>query len=145
MNAFITKYKTIFIVVVIILLLVIMTWGVMKFTGIGSKIDQAIAERKLADTLDAEINAGNVSLTQASAETLCQKLYSAMKGIGTDEDAIYEVFASLTSRSDIYFLIRTFGCKNGKTLIEWITSELNSSERTHLNEILAANNVNYQF
>lgn len=140
-----SKYKFIGITVVAVIVLAMVVWGVLKLTGVTSKIDKELAKRKLNETLDAEIESGRVTITPSLANDYADKLYAAMKGLGTDEDAVYEVFSHLQSRSDVLYLIRTFSVRNGRTLVEWITSELNSTERTRLNVILSGNNVNYSF
>ena len=68
-----------------------------------------------------------------------------MKGWGTDEDAIYEVISHMQTRSDVLYLIKKFGVKDGLTLNGWFTAELNAKERTKVNTILTNNNVNYTF
>ena len=138
-----TKVKTVLIVVAIIIVVVIMTWGIMKLTGASKKIDDKLAEQKLSDIIDSEIS--NHSLSELEATTYAQKLYTAMKGLGTDEEAIYEVFSQLRSYSDILYLMKVFGVKDRKTLAEWLTAELNSKERQKLNDILSEKGIAYKF
>ncbi len=80
-------------------------------------------------------------------QSLISKLKAAFGrwGWGTDEEAIYEVFETVNSRSDILSLIKEFGVVDGHTLTEWLNNELNASERQHLQEIIAAKGINYQF
>lgn len=137
-----TKIVVIVLIAIVVLLVVL---GVLKLTGVTTKIDDKIAEKKIGDTLDKEISTAAVHITPVEAKAYADKLYAAMKGLGTDEDAIYEVFANMTTRSDVLYLIKTFGVKDSKTLNEWLTAELNANERTKLNNILANSNVNYQF
>jgi len=140
-----TKYKTILIIVAAVVILAITAWGILKFTSLGSKIDDTIAEKKLGAALDAEIAAEQITLTPAQAENYAGKLHEAMKGWGTDEDAIYEVFTNLSTKGDLLYVIKTFGVRGGMTLVQWITAELNSKERTKLNSIIASNNIDYKF
>lgn len=58
---------------------------------------------------------------------LSDKLYDALKGMGTNEEAIYEVFGSLQTISDLAALIDTFDSENaaeGGDLLEWLDSDI---------------------
>lgn len=145
MSDLFAKYKIYIIVVAIVAVLAAGTWAVLKFTSLGKKMDERIAEEKLGKTLDTEIAKETVTLTPAEAELLAQRLYTAMKGWGTDEDAIYSVFLNLKTKGDVLYLIQVFGVKDHETLVQWITSELNSKERAKLNSILAYKNIDFSF
>ena len=145
MSDLFAKYKIYIIVVAIVAILAIGTWAVLKFTSLGKKMDERIVEEKLGKTLDTEIARETVTLTPADAELHAQRLYTAMKGMGTDEDAIYSVFLNLKTKGDVLYLIQVFGVKDHETLVQWITSELNSKERAKLNSILANRNIDYTF
>ena len=141
-----SKAKTYIIIGIAILIVVLAVWGVLRFSSLGTKIDEKIAEKKLGASLDAEIaSAGTPTMTTNQIKLAADKLYTAMKGWGTDEDAIYEVFTGITTRADILALIKYFGVKGGANLVEWITAELSSSEREKLNSIIAGNGVMYMF
>ncbi len=139
-----TKARKAAVITVAAIIAVAVVALILKFTGIFDKIEDSVARKKLDETIDKEISWGAVSLSDMQARDLADKLYAAMKGIGTDEDAIYEVFEQMNTRSDVYAVIKTFSVKEGRTLIEWLTSELNSSERENVNKILQTNNVNYK-
>ena len=145
MSDLFAKYKIYIIVVAIVAVLAIGTWAVLKFTSLGKKMDERIVEEKLGKALDSEIAKEAVTLTPADAELYAQRLYTAMKGMGTDEDAIYSVFLNLKTKGDVLYLIQVFGVKDHETLVQWITSELNSKERAKLNSILANKNIDYTF
>ena len=91
MSDLFAKYKIYIIIVAIVAVLAASTWAVLKFTSLGKKMDERIAEEKLGKTLGSEIARETVTLTPADAELHAQRLYTAMKGMGTDEDAIYSV------------------------------------------------------
>lgn len=58
---------------------------------------------------------------------LSNNLYDALKGMGTNEEAIYEVFNSLQTISDLAALIETFDSENaaeGGDLLEWLDSDI---------------------
>ena len=139
------KYKQTLIIIAIAIVCLILVFAFCKFSGLGTRIRTAFAQKKLDELLDKEMSDENITLSDASLEMYAQKLYTAMEGGGTDEDAIYEVFGDMACKSDIIALIRTFGVRDGRNLVGWITSELNAKERTKLNSIIAANNINYKF
>lgn len=145
MSDIFAKYKIYIIIIAIVAVLAIGTWAVLKFTSLGKKMDERIVEEKLGKALDSEIAKEAVTLTPADAELYAQRLYTAMKGMGTDEDAIYSVFLNLKTKGDVLYLIQVFGVKDHETLVQWITSELNSKERAKLNSILANKNIDYTF
>jgi hypothetical protein len=59
---------------------------------------------------------------------LSDQLYDALKGLGTDEEAIYGVFNSLKTISDLSALITIFDSENGSEgegdLLEWLDSDI---------------------
>lgn len=140
------RVRTIAIIVIAVLVLALVTYGVLKLTGVLDKMNEDREEKEFEAAVDKEISSGGVvTLSDITARMYAEKLYVAMKGLGTDEEAIYEVFRNMLSRADVYFLIRSFGIKDGQSLPAWIASELNAKERSKLNEILKGNNVNYAF
>ncbi len=110
-----------------------------------NKIADTTTTIRLAADANKEIDTTKQTLTQTQLNTLASKLYTAMKGWGTDEDAIYAAFETLGSRTDLMQLRKTFGTKDGMTLDEWLADELNASEIEHLNNILATNSIDYKF
>lgn len=131
---------TIAIIVVIIILVVFF-----KFKDIKDLIVDKAANQKLVDEANKTINIEDISIPQDQFHVYAEKLYKAMKGLGTDEDAIFDVFNQLNSRSDVQQLIKTFGVKNGQTLSEWLYDDLDSADIEHINAILASKSINYKF
>lgn len=103
------------------------------------------ANERLIQGMNEEILSEEITLTQAQFNSCVNKLVSAMSGWGTNEDKVYEVFEEMNTRSDVLQLIKSFGIKNSQNLNEWIHGDLNNSEITHINQILATKNINYQF
>lgn len=70
---------------------------------------------------------------------------------GTDEDAIYNVFANMKNDTDVAKLIIAFGKRRIEfsfmdgSLAEFLTSELDSTEIKQVNKILASKGINYKF
>jgi predicted PurR-regulated permease PerM len=139
------KVKITAIVIAVVLMIVILVVSYFKLKKGTTNLIDVIKNKQLADEADAEINPDNISLTQVQINTLADKLHTAMSGMGTDEDAIFAVFNSLNTRSDLLQLIKTFGYRDGETLQEWLVDDLSTSDISHINSILASRNINYIF
>lgn len=95
--------------------------------------------------VEKQIDKSDLSYSNSEYTQMANKLYSAMKGIGTNENAIYDVFSQLETESDVRKLISTYGSKDGMTLQQWLIDDLSNRELQKLNDILAKNNINYSF
>ena len=102
---------------------------------------------------------------KAQGEVLTHPLYKyksfattlkiAMKGGGSDEDAIYSVFSTMKNDLDITQLISDYGIHTyylslrkiatDMDLPQWIYEEMDEDEIAKLNSILAKNNITYRF
>lgn len=62
---------------------------------------------------------------------LSNKLYDALKGLGTTEEAVYEVFNSLQTISDLAALIDTFNTETSSEgegdILNWLTTDIDST------------------
>lgn len=129
-------------IAVVSIIVIVLLWNWLK-----AKLGDTMTEAQLNEVNKLEITPTDVTVTGSQMQSLISKLKAAFGrwGWGTDEDAIYEVFETVNSRSDILTLIKEFGVVDGHTLTEWLNNELNSSERDHLQQIIAAKGINYQF
>ena len=129
-------------IVVVSIIVIVLLWNWLK-----AKLGDTMTEAQLNEVNKLEITPTDVTVTGSQMQSLISKLKAAFGrwGWGTDEDAIYEVFETVNSRSDILTLIKEFGVVDGHTLTEWLNNELDASERQHLQEIIAAKGINYQF
>lgn len=142
-NAFNSKTNKILIGSVLgVLALIVVVFLIVKFK---SKFKDMITNTKLVNNLETEIKKDDITLTQAQFNSYASALYSAMKGWGTDEEKIYNVFRQMNTRSDVLQLIKVFGVKDGDTLTEWLNDDLSASEIEKINTILATNDINYSF
>lgn len=91
------------------------------------------------------ITKADLSYNEADYTVFANKLYSAMKGLGTDEDAIFSVFQLMNTESDVRQLINAFGTKKGETLSQWLLGDLSTADIAKINGILAYNGINYRF
>lgn len=129
-----------FILIVIILLIVF--WSKIK-----SLFEQLINKTALNTELDeyTEETGERPTLTNAQFNMLANKLYTAMKGVGTDEDTIFSVFGQMRNTADVLKLIAVFGTKDGETLEQWIRGDLSSWEINKLNRLLDNKGIAYSF
>lgn len=129
-------------IAVVSIIVIVLLWNWLK-----AKLSDTMTEAQLNEVNKLEITPTDVTVTGSQMQSLISKLKAAFGrwGWGTDEDAIYEVFETVNSRSDILTLIKEFGVVDGHTLTEWLNKELNTSERDHLQQIIAAKGINYQF
>ena len=104
-----------------------------------------VSNQNAIDEANSEIDASDITYTDAQYNSLASKLYTAVKGWGTDLDAVYAVFEAMFTRSDLMKLTAAFGVKDDMTLYEWIHDDLNQRQIDHVNQILSARNINYTF
>lgn len=134
--------KQIATVIGVLCVVVLLVWLVSK---VKDKIEDSITNNKLVDEANAEIDVNKTTLTQSQLNTLSTKIYSALKGAGSDEDAVYAAIEEVQNRTDLLQLIKTFGVKDSLTMKEWLYDDLSVDEIAHINNILASKNINYVF
>lgn len=139
------KGKTALWIACAILLVVVGIILVRKFKGLSGLISDKANEAKLIEEANKNMIGDDVTLTQEEFGNLAKRLYRAMKGRGTDEDAIWDVYERLSTRSDVLQLNKTFGIMEDETLAEWLYDDLEADEILHLNQILANKGINYQY
>ncbi len=139
------KARIICIVVAVCIVMAIAGVVIAKTCNLKDLISNKKAEQKLIEEANKNIETSQLSYTQDQYNTYATRLYKAMKGIGTNEKAIYTVFEAMNTYSDVQQLVKTFGIKDGETLKEWLYGDLSNSELAHLNEILSSKSINYQF
>lgn len=110
-----------------------------------TKLDDVRSSNEVIEKANKEIDASQITLTKVQLQTICEKLYDAMDGLGTDIDSVYDAIGMANTRSDVLSIIATFGVKDGESLSEWLYGDLSQKEINHLNSILASKNINYKF
>ena len=133
------NWKKVTITAIIIIVAVI----AIRYSYIG--IRNFIRNRKLNSDLQGSINYSNLSYTTDQYGVFAKKLYNAMDGVGTDEDAIWDTFKQMKNRDDLLFLIKTFGVRDGETLSEWLYDDLGNDDIEKLNTILSSLDIEYSF
>ena len=138
--------KVVIIAATVIILTIITIVVIAKF---GKKIQSSIHNKKLLSALEAETDPAKVTLTETQINNIVTKLksgfYSGWWGMTEDEDAIYDAYKQLNTRSDLTQVETVFGTVKEKTLAEHITRLLDQSEIAHINNILASKGINYQY
>lgn len=107
--------------------------------------------------LTQEAGSGSTSYPDSQFYAWANRLEQSMFDVGTDEDAIFDVFGSLRNNSDFIKLKQAFGVRNytggyvpgflsdDLSLDGWIAQELDGSEINELNSILARKGITYRF
>lgn len=136
------KAIAISIILVVAIILIAFLWKKIKVAIITakSKIDNV-------NLINEEITSTGIppSYSDSQYNVYAQQLYTAMKGLGTDENAIYTVFRQMKNRVDILKLFAAFGTRDGQDLYEWMAGDLSSWNFNKINNILTDNGVDYQF
>lgn len=147
MNKFLAnpKIRMAVLIIVIVLALAVVAAVFWKITDIKELIVDRQANRRLIEEANQTIVAEDITITQDQFSTYAAKLYRAMKGPGTNEQAIYTVFEAMNTRSDVQQLVKTYGTKDGETLREWLYGDLSEDEIEHINAIFASKSINYKF
>ena len=100
--------------------------------------------QSLIKDLDKDVNISKLTYPISYYAVWATDLLNAMKGVGTNEQAIYDVFKKLQSKDDVLQLITAFGVEDGETLTQWIIGELGDDEKATLNRLLNDKDINYQ-
>ena len=91
-----------------VLVALIVLYFVWKF--FFKKSADELAAEKAAETINGlPIEENNLSLSQSDINLIAQELYNAMKGVGTDEDAIVSVFNRISTKDDLLAVMKRFG------------------------------------
>ena len=127
-----------------LILLVVVAVVILRY---GEKIYSRIRERIKNNDLNKRIDKSNLSYGESQYKVYAQKLFDAMNGWQTDEDAIYEVFKKMNNIDDILQLQIAFSDveDENETLSEWLHDDLSSSEMKQLNAIIAERSIEYSF
>jgi len=142
--AVLTKNPTIKWIIIAILVIVaslVVYWIYRSVT----KVEDVASSNEVIERANQEMDVNQLTLTTQQLHTICEKLYDAMSGFATDEDAIFDAISMCETRSDLMAVIATFGVKDGQTLAEWLYDDLDGSELAHLNAIISSKNINYKF
>ena len=101
-------------------------------------------DQKIIGAVNSEINSSNLSFTSAEFKIMADRLETAMRGAGTDENTIYQILGQLQNKDDWFQLVSAFGVRSygnwfytaEGTLPHWLDTELITEEKTKVLEIL---------
>lgn len=128
--------------IAVCLIVIVVYWIVKKTKNAATNI-------KLTAEANAEIDTTKLTMTPTQINNVVQKLksgfYSGLWGIAEDEEAIYEAYEMLGSRSDILSVEKEFGVYKDMTLKEHIYDLLSEDEIAHINEIISSKNIDYKY
>ena len=113
---------------------------------LGKKIYDKIQSNKNARGLEGSIVSSELTYDAPQYKSFAKTLYEAMKGLGTDEDKVAEVFKQMNSRSDVLMLKKEYGVIDGETLDEWIDDDFSAAgKEEYINKILRTKSIQYVF
>jgi len=115
-----------------------------KLTGFIRQTSQNI---QTAAELQQWENVGqNLSYQNTQYQIFADALLTAMKGFGTDEDAVKDVMNKMNNNADILKLIQVFGVRDGYGLSAWITDDFSAEDKDkYINQVLRSKGITYQF
>ena len=95
-----------------------------------------------------EINVSGLSYELSVYDQAANKIYEAVSGIFTDEQAVYSEISRLRSKDDILQLIKAFGNRGfwgfKGTFTEWIYQSMSAGEIEQINTILSRNKIDFK-
>lgn len=90
--------------------------------GLTESDEEKDANKNLSNSVLVDYS--KLSQPRGSYSILAQKMYDAMKGIGTDTDAIKSVINSLHNQNDWNMIIKMFGSRDGENIFKWMHGEI---------------------
>jgi len=114
------------------------------------------AEVANIEAMQQSVNASNLTFPKNQYSLFADNLFSAMDGMGTDEESIYGVFRQMQTDDDVSQLIVAYGIRTvtdprpwysnkDLSLAQSIKDELDETEVKKINVILAGKGIKYRF
>ena len=133
------------IIIAVIAIVVYFSWS--KIKSLFNNLTQKIA---MDSDIGKEIDNGNPpSYTDAKYKEFANRLYTAMKGAGTDKLTIKDVFEQMINITDVLKLVQAFGYRDGENLQQWLDGEVHwykpGNIKKDINEILTKKGILYKF
>jgi hypothetical protein len=124
-----------------LLVILALIFGIVIYKKILAKVK---GTRVIKD-LDQDIVTNNLSYPLSYYGIWAEDVYNAVEGMGTNEQAVFDIFKKLKNKDDVLQLITAFGIKDGETLSQWIIGDLGDDDKATLNRLLSDKNIDYQF
>jgi uncharacterized protein YpmB len=83
------------------------------------------------------------TFTTSQYKAMADKLYYAMDGWGTDDDAVFEVIGQLKNNVDFLNVRSSFGIRDGYDLQDWLRGDFSSADIQRINNLLYAKGITY--
>ena len=130
----------IFSMVIIVLLIVLLIFGGKKLINFFKSMQ--ITEKSELNNLI--LSGERLTYAESQYKVFADKIYTAMKGLGTDTSAVYTVFNAMNNKADVLKLVTVFGVRDDETLAEWMGGEKFLSV-SQINKTLSNKGIDYQF
>jgi hypothetical protein len=124
-----------------LLVILALIFGIVIYKKILAKVK---GTRVIKD-LGQDIVTNNLSYPLSYYGIWAEDVYNAVEGMGTNEQAVFDIFKKLKNKDDVLQLITAFGIKDGETLSQWIIGDLGDDDKATLNRLLSDKNIDYQF
>jgi len=135
-------HKVIRIALLVVFLLIAFRYALPHLKKLIEELKKS-KEKQHVEELEDAVNEEKLSYPIAQYGIWADTLYSAMKGLGTDEQAIYNVFGSMKTNNDVAQLVVSFGVRSDETLAQWLRSDLSETEMGMIRRILSERNITY--
>lgn len=115
--------------------------------GIGTSKDEQQAQTAQNNSITINTKRdGMPSMSNTQYLNLANKLYDAMKGMGTDDKSVLSVFHTVKNQTDWNMLIKTFGIHDGDNLLTWLRDDFDEhnyigTDRSDLNKVLTSKGI----
>ena len=114
----------------------------------GKKLIEYYKNRQEQKTIEGDIKKTGADPSYLDSQYIlfADTLYTAMKGAGTDEEAVAGVMYKMKNGADVLKLINAFGQKDGYSLTEWIADDFSQEDKTfYINNVLAKKGIQFKF
>lgn len=138
------KWILIALAVVVVLVVVYFFWSKTE------KAQKTKESNKAVEQANKEIDPSQLNITNEQADALAEKIYNAIKGPGTDFEAIKDAIKYCKTRSDVIKVAAVYAQKSEKW---WFSSgsmwtdlqeDLSTSQAKEINEIFEYKNVEFR-
>jgi len=133
------------IIIIVLAIAIYFSWSKLKglFRNVQTKIEKE-------SEINKEISNGNPpSYTDNEYRDFANRIYTAIKGAGTDTKTIKNIFEKMNNITDVLKLVQAFGVRDGENLHEWLDGEVHwwkpGDIKKDINKILTAKGIFYNF
>jgi hypothetical protein len=110
-----------------------------------NKLVYKTRNKKIINDLEEDVEVNKLSYPLSYYGIWAADIYNAVEGMGTNEQAIFDVFKKMKNKDDVLQLMTAFGVKEGETLSQWVIGDLGDDDKATINRLLSDKNINYQF